>query len=255
MLSNGSEIFEAFLEGVRKSRTTTIQPDIFTNIWNIWGLLNWIKSRPVFIEGAEMTEKEIDDFAMLRHIVQISPYDAINPDLFKLPDGTARTDIIRLDVFSGALPPIGGTVFPKYRRALTIHFKLDYDTATSQECSLTGRSDWLGSKPLKSDNESVAMKNTYTKAKDSRLRYQRIRQYIKFVRTTTMSQPLYMKLDYFAYPNWMEYSNGAFNYTPEFGEEQIAQILDLAIITYLERSKDPRWQTYLKQESMSPELK
>lgn len=255
MLSNGSEIFATFLEGVRKSRTTTIKPEIFTNIWNVWGLLNWIKSRPVFIEGAEMTQKEIDDFAMLRYIVGISPVSVANKDLFALPWGTARVDIVELDVVSLVLPPVGGTVFPKYRRALSVHFKLDYDTATSQECSLTGRSDWLVAKPLKSDNEGVIMKNSYTRPKDTRLRYQRIRQYIKFVRTSTMSEAIQMKLDYFCYPTWMVYDNGTFTYTPEFSEEQLAQILDLAIITYLERSKDPRWQTYLKQESMSPELK
>jgi hypothetical protein len=178
-----------------------------------------------------------------------------NPDWFILPAGTTDSNIELPDFVSPDPDNPGGTVWPKYRRALKIHFKLDYDTATSQECSLTGVSDWMEAKPLRADNEGVAMRNFYLKPKDTRLRYQRIRQYIKFVRTSDMSKAKYMKLDYFCYPTWMLYSNGAFVYTPEFAEEQLGIILDLAISTYLERSKDPRWQSYLKQESLSPEFK
>lgn len=257
MLSNGSEIFEAFLEGVRKSRTTTIRPEIFCNIWNVWGLLKFIKSRVIFVEGAELTQKEIDDFAMLRHIVRISQLNQSNPDFFKLPDGQTSSLISYEDTVEEADPQQnpGGIIFPKYRRALSIHFKLDYDTATSQECSLTGVSDWIEAKPLRSDNKGVSMRNFYLKPKDSRLRYERIREYIKFVRTSSMSKAKYMLLDYFCYPTWMVFENDAFDYTPEFSEEQLAVILDIAISSYLERSKDPRWQTFLKQESASPEFK
>lgn len=111
-------------------------------------------------------------------------------------------------------------------------------------------------KLLRSDHHGVTLGNSYMRPSDTRLFYQRVQNQIVYVKAfSTQSDSAQMFLDYFHYPQWMSYSDGAFTYALEFSEEQVSAVLEIAISYFLERTKDPRWQTHLQNEALSAQIK
>lgn len=265
MLSTANEIFLSFLDGIRKSHTTTVKPEKFARIWNEWAMPEWINSNTSLREGVELSQKQIDDLSNIRKIYIMEPVTwspkGQNTAFRKPYDGETATII---DELSGA--PITGAPV-NYLRALNVMFRLDYDSRSGwdsynetyhggQECGLTGESDWfnagwLRSTYLKSNVESIVMSSPYRKPKDSRLYHRIVGNYIQMISDPWIGNAATkMRLDFLYYPSEMTYTTqlGLLYDDREFWPYQITEIIQIAVRLYLERTQSPRWQSFFQED-------
>lgn len=140
MLNSASDIFQAFLDGVKMTKTATVLPDKFTRIWNEWAMRDWMKSHGLFDDRVESSPIIRDKFKDLivwaRYVTHSS-----NKWKFTLPDGETIYGVVSDPNFLDTTSR--NVLLSQYVRHLSLQVKLDYDTNTSQKCNLTGESEWL----------------------------------------------------------------------------------------------------------------
>lgn len=220
MLADLTALHESFLEGIKKEYSGTVPISVFAKIWNEWAQPEWVMDNVSMLEGVELTQKQIDDLEPLRRFVQIN--------------GTSPFDLT--------------TLTDKYYRLLSVMFKLTY--GATQECGLTGTSDWLGARILRSDMRSHIMKSPYRKPKDSRLYYYIQESKIFMVTDATIGSPMAsIQLEYLTYPDELD-GTGNITTPGNLHDYQRKEIVDRCVERYLERVRDPRWQTYLQSMNM-----
>ncbi len=252
MITNVTEMYKAFLDGIKKDSTAIVNPVQFNRIINDWGQDEWIKENALAIE---FNQKQIDDLDKIRCVTDgyfsynsvtlfpIAP-QADNSKIFTIPkyENNIR---VRLD---------NGTVetrtFPSYLRLQNVAFKLLY--GQNQECGLTGISGWLDSHIMRSDLRNVIMNNPLREPKDSRLYYELIDGKIRLITNEgSTSQGYAMRIEYLRYPNAIFFDeNNTSHIDCEFAPQQQKEIVDIAVRTYLERVKDPRYQSFLNEEML-----
>lgn len=264
MLSTAQSLYVAFLDGIKKSYTGTVIPAVFDRIWNQWAQVEWLKNNVSSDEGIELTEKQIDDLAVL---VNRWHFNTSVPasNVYALPTGESLHSV----VYGGITELIK---LPKYYRALSIRFKLDYDSSSNQECSLTGVSGWLKATHMNSDQRSMHYSSVYRKPKDSNLYWQRIQ--VPTLATVTTPAPTHkeitaitdsiemltdevvgstsnaMYLEYLTYPVEISVSSTP-NINSNLSEDAKKEIVDIAVRMYLERVRDPRYQSFLIEQKMN----
>ena len=115
---------------------------------------------------------------------------------------------------------------------------------------------------MRSDNKIPILKSPYRKPKDSRLYYEVFNRVIHLI-TGTPSYGVAMNLEYLRWPVNIFFDElnqddtpGA-DYTPGNGSINCElppvirkEIVDIAVRIYLERVRDPRYQTYLNESQM-----
>ena len=233
MLATAQDIYMAFLDAIRKQHTGVVKPSYFTRLWNIYAMIEWIAQNSCFKEGVELTQKQLDDLRMLRRIEHIDPESGLE-NTFLLP----------------GCSPVADMAVPKYKRALRIKFKLDYDTTADQEEGFTGESKYLKSFVMRSDEESIIEDSHYRKPSDSNLYYRFIKNYIVMITDPDIgSDAKSMYLDYLVYPNEMYFAD-TWTYDIDLPSEQLKEIIDVAARIYLKRIKDPLFQAELQGEVM-----
>lgn len=234
LFSNGEAIYQAFLEGIKKPSTDTIPRDVFTRIWNIWALTDWVADNVSMREGVELTEKQIEDLRMLREQFDFGP-SAVNQ--FSIPNGTVIYPTV----------PVSTIPQPLYKRSISKMIKLNYDSSSAQECGLGGISEWMDLHILRSMKKSSTYKSKLKSPSDHMVYYEVIKNNIIIINNETIGSIAYlMRLDYIRYPNEMSVENNLIVYTFDLPQEQLKEILDYAIRLYLERSNDPRYQKWLQ---------
>jgi len=253
MILTTRDLYNAFLDGIKKSYTGTVIPAVFNRIINDWGQDEWVKQNALAIE---LNQKQIDDLSFLRIATDGSmiyegnilyPLIPVSLNQFLLPEET-----FVLNNTQGVTQ-----TYPRYMRTLNAMFKITY---VDNECDLTGVSDWLDAKIMRSDQRSHRLKSPYRKPKDSRLYYEKIRDRIRLI-TGTSSYAHSLRLEYLRYPKRIFFdvlhpddaSNP--NYTPgvgsvncEFPPTLRKEIVDIAVRVYLERVKEERYQSFLNEE-------
>jgi len=170
----------------------------------------------------------------------------VGDNLFYIPDGVSIKGRMVTDINETLLTY--DDILPKYQRALNMMFEIDYSTSSAQECSLTGTSGWLKSFRMLSDAESVIRDSYYLKPRDSKLYRQIFNDQILMITDPDVgSDATRIMLDYYKYPNEMSYSSG-FVYTIDLPDYQISEIIDKAVMIYLDRIQDPRFRTAIGLE-------
>ena len=262
MLSTAQSLHIAFLDGIKKSYQGTVPPDVFLRIWNQWAMPEWLSSNVSSNEGIDLTQKQIDDLAVLIHRF-VFVANSTNPNIYPIPTGASVHKILFENVNEDVK-------LPKYYRKVNIRFKLDYNSANGQECSLKGISDWLGASFLNSDQVSATYKSTYRAPKDSLLYWRRTQSVtlkdevgstpvnkILDKKTDSIemitdsihgSQSKYMLLEYIAFPQEISFDPAV---SSELWEEANREIVMIAVRLYLERVKDPRYQSFLMEQRIN----
>jgi hypothetical protein len=228
------DTYMMFLDGIKKSYTGTVKPEVFTRLMNDWGIDEWLKSNVSDEEGTETTSKQIDDLELLRVatdgemiyngdiMYEITP-DTANGKIFSKPDGVTA--------LNSKQPTVLKTTYPKFLRLLNVEFKQNY---VSNICGLTGTSEWVGSQILRSSERSEILNNSLLKPTDSRLYYERINGKIKFINGTG-STGNSMRLEYLRYPKSFFFDSyrkiKALLTFPNAGGTGVATTLVVAIIT------------------------
>lgn len=285
ILENTYQMYQAFLDGIKKYGTGAVDPNAFNRIINDWGQHQWIKEN--IRHGIELTQDLIDRLSVLRVVTDGEYMFSRNIDLdskYVLHPIVPNSEVIWFQYLTkngltNALPnsdkyfkyPLshsleltGGTKvwYPPYLRLLNVSFKIEY---IENECKKTGVSEWLDAKIMRSDNKTVIWKNVFRKPNDSRLYYEIINEHI-VLSTGTKSKGHSMKLEYLRYPNNIYFNTnnggnleleqtGIPDYTGttqgsvncELPNYLRQEVVDMAVRTFVERVKDPRYQSYINE--------
>lgn len=253
MITTTADMYRAFLDGIKKSETSIVKPSQFNRIINQWGQDEYLRTNAMEIE---LNQKKIENLEKIRVATDgiytfngttIYPIAPLSDNVFEIPKYNFSINAI-----------INGLVevrtYPRYLRLLNVMFKLTY--GAGQECSLTGVSDWLQAYIMRSDQRSVILDNPFRKPKDSRLYYEIIDGKVRLI-TGTTSVGYAMRLEYLRYPVEIFFNENNVPDTGipatgsvmcEFGPQQAQEIVEIAVRTYLERVKDPRYQSFLNEE-------
>jgi hypothetical protein len=245
------------LAGIKKEQTTIAPPSTFNLLINE-EQDKWFKEKAYSVE---LDQKKIDDLQVVRVTtdgvyeysgIALNPIgpDAYNGMVFTLPVNPSQ--LVNNEWLG--VPPLALTqLYPRYRRLLNIEFKIRYK---NNECELTGISKWLQAHIMRSDQLVKIKDNPYRRPKDSRLYYEILNNKIRLI-TGTESTGYLMKLEYLRYLNSINFvgTGSPANVDCELHPEQQQEIVDRAVMTYIERSKNPRFQTILVEQQKNQVFK
>jgi len=270
ILETTRDMYYAFLDGIKKEYTGTVIPEVFNRIINEWGQYEWLRQNVSLVEGVELTQKQIDDLQVLITIldnevpvitVPLPPLATIATNVFPIPDLPSGPTATPVGYFVNlASYPSGVMVgYPRYYRLLNVFFKIQY---VDNVCGLTGISDWLDAKILRSDRESVIKNSPFRRPADDMLYYRIVNRHIQLI-TGTSSYGVAMKPTYLRWPRNIYFDQmnqddlATADYTPGNGSINCElpphirkEITDTAVRIYLERVRDPRYQSYLMESKI-----
>lgn len=243
MILSVTDMYKAFLAGIKKEQTSIVPPSTFNLLINE-EQDKWIKEK---VASIEIDQKRIDDLQILstvtdgEYVFATNVLYPIRPDttggkVFTLPTDP-DININNINIVSG-VP--SSQKYPRYRRLKGVQFKINY---VNNECGNVGISNWLSSNIMRSDLRQSISKNPYRKPTDERIYYEIINNKIRLI-TDTDSTGYAMRIEYIRYPSVINYSSIiAEQVNCELLPEQQQEIVDKAIVTYIERTKNPRYQT------------
>lgn len=252
MIETAEDIYRAFLDGIKKNSTSIVTPNQFNRIINDWGQDEWLKQNCLTIE---FNQKQIEDLERIRVVTDgeftlngnvIYPIASTSTNLFTIP----KYEFIIANRLTN--DDISTQTYPPYYRLLNVAFKLEY--GSENECGLTGISEWLDAKIMRSDLRNVIIDNPFRKPTDARLYYEIINGQIRLI-TGTNSVGHSMRIEYLRRPNDIMFIPGSNGTNCEFNHEVQKEIVDIAVRIYLERVKDPRWQSFMQEEIIRKQIK
>lgn len=234
MENTAESMYKYFLFIIRKERTTVVSP----SKWNEWInniLLNWVKTK---LPENEFNQKRIDDLEVLHISTDGIVYDPIPND--------------SLNIFS---LPINSKIYPQYQWGLSAAFNL-YDYSQGQDSVKSSLNkdkfgnNYTGGKILRTDNKVFTNNNPFRQP-DYYQVYFEVRGNKVYLRP---DDKIYncMILDYYTYPDKIEYKPGEDGTAGSFQLTQNQEIVELAARKYLERITDPRHQTYTMEQMSTP---
>jgi len=241
MWTTADDIYGSFLDGIRRTSQTVVKKAKFSRIWNDWALNRWVKENLSIKEGLDLTDKQRMDLDPLIVLTDgkyryedSTVLSAITPaswttNVFIMPDGvTAISNESGVDI-----------IYPNCKRITKVWFKID------------SSSTYVKGTPFKAIDEDFITKSKYS-APSTELPYYRVRNGKIELITASGSLGTAMKLEYIMYPNVMTYvsATNSLSYTLNFGQDQLEEIRDIAVRLYLERIKDPRWQSFLQEDML-----
>lgn len=207
-------MYTALQDGINKVMTSSIDYPEGERLLNK-AMMEYIKNH---YYSEEETEKRIDDLRTLREQSIVSPSSM---NMFPLP-------------YSEVSNPIG------YLFMLTVSFKIQY---VNNDCGLTGESDWLPSKVLRTNFKNVIERDPYNRPTDLRLYYELVGN-TAILYTGTSSYGLAARMEYLRYPKSISLTIPQDCELPVHARQEI---VDIAVRKYLEQVTDPRYSTNLNE--------
>ena len=246
MLLTTVDLYLAYLDGIKNMKTSTVTPTMFNRDINLAQDI-WLTEN---IPAVDIAQDKIDILQALRVVTDgVTMVDSVvlNPiapkesgsNLFDVP--VNPTVLINTNI---VVKPNETQLYPRYLRGLSMMFKIEYDDA----CSLSGISDWKGAALLKSNAKISSLENYYRKPTHRRLMYDIKNNTIELYLDNATAYKL--QLEYFRWPDVIYYDEATpGDSTPcELHPMVRRDIVNIAIRTYLEINKDPRYQTYIKEQ-------
>jgi len=203
-------MYKATLYGIKKEATSTLKPDAWYMLINS-AYEEWFKDKTT---GVEFNEKRIEDLRGFITTALISPYPLPISNTFQIPS----------------------TVF----RVLKREFKIQY---VNNICGLTGVSEWKEAEFKRADIKA----SSYRKPSDKKLYYEIEGSTITLL-TGTQSYGTQMRLRYIKKPIPITNYQQVGPY--ELSENNMREVVEIAIRQYLERAKDERYQSFLREEAI-----
>lgn len=245
MLLTTEDLYLAYLDGIKNMKTSTVNPTMFNRDINLAQDI-WLDEN---IPSVDIAQDKIDILQTLRVITDgvtivdsvvlypIAPKE-VNSNLFDLPVNP-NGDINNITAVKGSVQN-----YPRYFRGLSMMFKIEYGGA----CDLSGISDWKGATLLKSNAKISSLENHYRRPSHRRLMYDIKNNSIELY--TDFSTAYGLQLEYFRWPDVIYYDEAVpgDSIPCELDPKVRRDIVTIAIRTYLEINKDPRYQTYIKEQ-------
>jgi len=258
MILTAVDMYRAFLDGIKKEQSTIVPPSTFNRLINE-EQDKWFKEKA---PATELDQKRIDDLQILRTDTDgvyeyggtvLNPIgtDALSSNVFSLPvDPTVSITTIN-QWLQPLVPPLGQP-YPRYRRLQSIEFRIRY---VNNVCGHVGLSEWLEARIMRSDKRTALKHNPYRKPSDEKLYYEIKNNKIRLI-TGTQSYGVGMRLEYLRWPVDIYFdTTGAAHIDCELLPEQQQEIVDRAVVTYIERSKNPRYQTVMHESAKQQQFK
>ena len=221
MIRTSEDVYRYFLNLINKDKTYTIRPDLFNLIIDA-ALLNWVKEKLPLNDFKQM---RIEDLSVL--FVDGSLTGGIE---FETDDICA--------VPSEALYNV------------RVVFDIEY---IESFCFESGIGEKRTAKLIKLDRLSAISNSIYSKPKDDRLYYHysdnHIRLFTGKYSGESKSKGVRMYLDYYKYPSAIVFTENGDNSNPlQFKPLQLQEITEKAAQEFLEKNRDPRYQSYLNEQ-------
>jgi hypothetical protein len=251
MIQTVTEMYKAFLLGIKKEQSTIVPPSIFNELINI-EQLNYIQEK---VTSMEINQKRIDDLQKLivitdgEYVYEGIVLKPIAPDTYHGRRFTLPYDP-QLDInndWVGVTPLPETQKYPRYFRLRGISFKVKY---SEHGCFKGAISEFMESKILRGDSKTVIKKNPYRKPKETRLYHEIVNNKIILSAGEDDIKGLHMQIEYIRYPRviFFNETNQAANINCELHPEAQKEIVDRAVLNHLERVKSQRFQTANYQE-------
>ena len=224
-----SNIYKYFLDGIKKETTSTVPPERYLRVINE-ALTNWVRDRA---NEADDSQKRMDDLnkLVIERIITTTQ-DPLHP----------TTPIIAENEF---------TLPVDYLRLLSVSVRLRYK---DNYCYPDGMlSDWLPCKYYIFDKKGMSYRNPYRKPSDSRVYYQLKENKINFIQGTSDVEEV--DFIYIRYPKEIEVIVNPTDFYDDIQDVQIHEVIDIAVRMYIERIKDPRYQSFLMEERIKSQNK
>lgn len=229
VILTAEDMYYLFLDGIRKMYNTTVKPDVFNRIIND-SQLDWVKGK---LPQAEFNQKRIDDIEVLRVVTDGGSMYASYDILSDVGDYIFDIPTLYSTITSGSLlSNINGVNYPLYLHGLNAMFKKrDGDT-------------WLRARIRRSDRTVMLDDNPFRSPSDDRLYFEQIKNQIRLIGGEYDN----LRLEYYRYPRIITYSATELsNIDPEFNPGQNKEIVEIAVKTYIERTTDPRYKSFLQE--------
>lgn len=236
-----AKTYELFLDGVKKEYTSTVTPPVANRLLNAAMMDKVLEKLP----ETEMINKRVEDLSQLLITLDTSDY----PPIPTITNGSNAFLIPRIEDLN-----IGGHNYPQELKILNMGFKMYYK---GHRCFPDGLRDNVYPATLLRTDEKYAVFNNPHRIPT--LGPPKVRMYFQIYkdkiiaivsRKSTESYAAKLVMEYYRYPrefffdrnNPEDIPNG--NSVPfEFRDEFIREIIDHAVLTYIERVQDPRFQT------------
>jgi len=223
LFTTSTDIYKYFLDGIRKYGVGSVPPERFNRLINE-AQINWMKSKcPVITVG----QKRIDDLkAILIELTESILYRGCTGWVstsyqgFHLPNGT---------LYSNA---------KRYWRTAGLRVKTQTGT------------DWIQMVYEDSLRKTVIQKDPYDIPDTEQGKYRIIGDYVK-MNIGTNNNIYYAQFEYYGYPTKIEY-NGTGNPKGDFEDEQLFEIVDMAVQIHLERIESRRFPTFAAEDTSKP---
>lgn len=230
MLSTYKQLFTYFLDGIKKTYTGVVHPNVFVRLFNEWGMMRWTASNMSMAEGIELTQKQIDD---LQTLLCNQEFSRIKNNTIELTDFTY-----------------------KYRRLDGIMVKVNLDSINCDECNRKGLSEWIEVRIMRGDQRSAFKRSILRRPRADKVYYRQMQNRIIFD-TNNTAEVVKANIDYYKYPTEMDYMS-MFNKTGWsstiydcLNTEQLKEVLDDCVLIYIERVKEERYKTSLNEKNMN----
>lgn len=221
MIVTGTDMYNYVLEACNKEQTGTIFPSEFEYLINS-AQLDVVKNRYAEIE---FSQKRIDDLRVLVEgpsVVVNSGNNAPGEEVFSLP----YQETINSGDNHG------------YLFMLNVAFKLQY---VNDNCG-EGESDWIKSKPMRTDRENEIERDPFNKPTTQRL-YHALQGNELLAYTGSDSYAIEARIRYLRYPRYIEIDQTQVDCELPVHIRQ--EICDYALRKRLEQSESQRYQTNL----------
>jgi hypothetical protein len=221
MIRNVEDLYKYLLNLINKDKTHTINPDLFNLIINA-ALLNWVKKK-----------LPLNDFKQIR----IEDLNVLFVD-GSLGDG--------IDFINDDIAPVPNDSLYNVR----VVFDINY---IDSPCFGNKEGKKQVAKLIKLDRLSAISVSSYSKPKDNRLYYNysnnNVRLFTGKYSGESNSIGIKMYLDYYKYPDTITFIKGGDNASQlQFKSLQLQEIAEQAAQEFLEKNRDPRYQSYLNEQ-------
>jgi hypothetical protein len=239
-LVTSQDLYENFLEEIRRERTVVVPGEKYSRIFNK-AAIQWVRSK---LPENQFNQKRIDDLQLL-HVDTDGVFHPMIP-----VSGNAGGARMLFEVPT-TNQTIGGYNYPAYLHGISAMFKIMYIDST---CHANGESELLPAAYLRSDQRSEWLNNEYRRPKDDRLLYEFISGFVRLatgaVSGISKSYGVSMRLEYYRYPQamWFYGVNDRRNVDSEFPPIINEEIQSIAVMNFLERREDPRLQSFMGVE-------
>jgi hypothetical protein len=221
MITTAEQMYRYFLQLVNKEKTHVVKPATFNFLINTSNI-DWVKER---LPVNEFNQTLIDDLQVL--LVEGDLADGID----------VTTDFI-FDL------PV------EYMHGINVLFDI---TIINSACFEDGTQYKQSAIIMKSDEKTVIKDSYYRQPRDSRLYYRyansKVRLFTGKYSGTSDSVGLKMYMDYYKLPSEIEYIFEGVSSDSEFGSLQQQEIVERAVQMFLEKNRDPRYQSFLNEQA------